>query len=56
MNVFKGQVAPMVLNLYKEFNIVVVLVPTNMTNFLQSLDLTVDNYVKKIMGGKFNAW
>ena len=56
MNVFKGQVTPMVLNLYKESNIVVVLVPTNMTNFLQSLDLTVNNYVKKIMGGKFNAW
>ena len=56
MDVFKGQVTPMVLNLYKESNIVVVLVPANMTNFLQPLDLTVNGYVKKFMRGKFNAW
>ena len=31
------------------------LVPSNM-NFLQSLDLTVNSYVKKLMCGKFNAW
>ena len=55
MDVFKGQVTPMVLNLYKESNIVVVLVPANMTNFLQPLDLTVNGYVKKFMCGKFNA-
>ena len=41
MDVFKGQVTPMVLNLYKESNIVFVLVPANMTNFLQPLDLTI---------------
>ena len=46
----------MVLNLYKESNIVVVLVPANMTNFLQPLDLTVNGYVKKFMRRKFNAW
>ena len=56
MDVFKGQVTPIVLNLYKESNIVVVLVPADMTNFLQPLDLTVNNYVKKFMCGKFNAW
>ena len=56
MDVFKGQVTPIVLNLYKESNIVVVLVPAGMTNFLQPLDLTVNNYVKKFMRGKFNAW
>ena len=58
MDVFKGegQVTPMILNLYKESNIVVVLVPANMTNFLQPLDLTVNGYVKKFMRGKFNAW
>ena len=56
MDVFKGQVTPMALNLYKESNIVVVLLPTNMTNFLQPLNLTVNGYVKKIMRGKFNAW
>ena len=55
MDVFKGQVTPMRLNLQKESNIVVVLVPSNM-NFLQSLDLTVNGYVKKLMRGKFNAW
>ena len=31
----------------------IVLVPANMTNFLQPLDLTV---MKKFMRGKFNAW
>ena len=41
MDVFKGQVTPMVLDLYKESNIVVVLGPANMTNHLQPLDLTV---------------
>ena len=56
MDAFKGQVTPIVLNLHKESNIVVFLVPTNMTNFLQPLDLTVYGYVKKIMRGKFNAW
>ena len=30
MDVFKGQVTPIVLDLYKESNIVVVLVPANM--------------------------
>ena len=46
----------MVLNLYKDSNIVVVLVPANMANFLQPLDLTVNGYVKKFMRGKFNEW
>ena len=32
------------------------LVPANMTNFHQPLDLTVNGYVKKFMHGKFNAW
>ena len=41
MDLFKGQVTPMVLNLYKESNIVFVLVPANMMNFLQPLDLTI---------------
>ena len=39
----------MVLNIYKEFNILVVLVPANMKNFLQPLDLTVNGYVKKFI-------
>ena len=55
MDLFKGQVTPMVLNVYKESNIVIALVPANMTNFLQPLDLTVNGYVKKFMCGKFNA-
>ena len=44
-----------ILNLYKESNIVVLLVPVNMTNFLRPFDLTVHGYVKKFMCGKFNA-
>ena len=46
----------MILNLYKESSIVITLIPANMTNFLQPLDLTVNGYVKKFMRGKFNAW
>ena len=56
MDVFKGQVTPVVLDLYKESNIVVVLVPANMTNHLQPLDLTVNGYVKRFMRAKFNSW
>ena len=56
MDVFKGQVTPMVLDLYKESNIVVALVPANMTNHLQPLDLTVNSYVKRFMRVKFNSW
>ena len=56
MDVFKGQVAPMVLDLYKESHIVVALVPANMTNHLQPLDLTVNGYVKRFMHAKFNSW
>ena len=56
MDVFKGQVTPMVLDLYKESNIVIVLVPANMTNHLQLLDLTVNGYVKRFMRTKFNSW
>ena len=56
MDVFKSQVTPMVLDLYKESNIVVVLVPANMTNHLQPLDLTVNAYVKRFMRAKFNSW
>ena len=56
MDVYKGQVIPVVLNLYKESTIAVALVPANMTNSLQPLDLTVNGYVKKFMRGKFSAW
>ena len=56
MDVFIGQVTPMVLDLYKESNIVVVLVPANMNNHLQPLDLTVNGYVKRFMRAKFNSW
>ena len=56
MDVFKGQVTPMVLDLYKESNIVVVLVPANMTNHFQPLDLTVNGFVKRFMRAKFNSW
>ena len=55
MDVFKGQVTPMVLNLYKESSTVVVLVPANMMSFLQPLDLTVNGYVRKFMCEKFDV-
>ena len=56
MDVFKGQMTPMVLNFYKECNIEVVFVPANMTHLLQPLDLTVNGCVKKFTRGKFNSW
>ena len=51
MDVFTGQVKPIVLNLYKGCNIVVVLVPANMTNFLQPLTLSssVESLMRDIL-------
>ena len=56
MDVIKGQVTPVVLDLYKVSNIVIVLVPANVTNHLQPLDITVNGYVKTFMRAKFNSW
>ena len=56
MDVIKGQVTPVVLDLYKVSNIVIVLVPPNVTNHLQALDITVNGYVKRFMRAKFNSW
>ena len=55
-DVFKGQITDKVLSRYKDSNIEVFFVPTNMTGLLQPLDLSVNGYAKKYCKSKFNHW
>ena len=55
-DVFRGQITDDVLTQYKDNNIEVVFVPTNMTGLLQPLDLTVNGYAKKYCKSKFHHW
>ena len=56
MDVFKGQMAPTVLNMFKANNIFLTKVPANMTNLYQPLDLTVNGYAKSFMKRMFTEW
>ena len=56
MDVFKGQMAPDVLNMLKANNIFLTKVPTNMTNLYQSLDLTMNGYAKSFLKRMFTEW
>ena len=56
MDVFKGQMAPDVLNMLKANNIFLTKVPTNMTNLYQPLDLTMNGYAKSFMKRMFTEW
>ena len=53
-DVSKGQTTDKVLSRYKDNNMNVVFVPTNMTGLLQPLDLTVNGYAKRTCNSKFN--
>ena len=56
MNVFRGQIADMVLG-YLDDNLVChEKVPANMTRYFQPLDLTVNGEAKKFLSKKFSLW
>ena len=50
--VFEGQMTEPVLNILKEYNICLVIVPAIMTDIFQSLDLTVNRSVKSFFKGR----
>ena len=54
MDVFTGQMTPPVLEAFKEADVCIVNVPTNMTKFYQPFDLTVNGYAKRFLKRKSN--
>ena len=56
MDNFKGQTTPSVTNLLKENNIHVCLLPPNMTDRLQPLDIAVNKPAKEFYRCKFQEW
>ena len=55
-DMFKGQCTDNVFKLLEENNIQVVIVPSNCTDRLQPLDLTVNKSVKTFMRSNFQEW
>lgn len=53
---FKGQLTPAVFTLLEENDILVIKVPPNCTNRLQSMDLAVNKAVKDFLRRKFQIW
>ena len=53
MDVFRGQMTNEVISLLKENNIILIRVPANMTHIFQPLDLTANQWAKKIMRDSF---
>ena len=56
MDVFKGQMTPVVLNMLKANSICLTKVLANMTNFYQLLDVIVNDYAKLFMKRMFMEW
>ena len=56
MDVFRGQMTNGVISLLKENNIILIRVPAKMTHIFQPLDLTVNQWAKKIMRERFSQW
>ena len=56
LDVFRGQITDDVLNLFKENNHERFFDPANMTNLLQTLDLTVNGYAKTFCCKRFSHW
>jgi len=53
---FKAQYTPTVLQVLKENDILVALVPANGTDRLQPLDISVNKSVKQFLRGQFHDW
>ena len=56
MDVFTGQMTEDVFKQYQDNNILIVVVPRNMTKYYQPVDLTVNGYCKKFLKPKFTQW
>ena len=56
MDTFKGQDNEEIKNLCTRNNCELVIVPHNLTNKFQPLDLTINQKAKKFISNKFNAW
>ena len=56
MDMFKGQNNDIVLNLWKKHFCQVVIVPHNLTNKFQPLDITVNKPAKSFISNKYNEW
>ena len=53
---FRGQKTETVTSLLQEQKILNEYVPSNMTDYFQVLDLTLNKWVKEVMKKKFNKW
>ena len=53
---FKAQITNKVTKFIEENNCVIVLVPNDMTDQFQPLDLSVNGQVKEFLKGKFECW
>ena len=56
MDVFRGQITDDVISLLRENNIHYVLVPNNMTQLFQPLDLTISKHCKAYLKRLFLEW
>ena len=56
MDTFKGQGDERMKRLYLKNNCELVIVPHNVTNKFQPLDISINQSAKKFISNKFNAW
>ena len=56
MDTFKGQDNNVILDLYKKHMCQVVIVPHDLTNKFQPLDINVNKPVKSFISNKYNGW
>lgn len=56
MDGFRGQTTESVMDLFKENNIVAIRVPSNCTDKLQPIDVSVNKPIKDMIRSKFQTW